>query len=104
METTLKQLTELIRMGWSVQIVPEASAFGAVYASVVWSLKRDAVDEMLDGPIASLPMLQRVNLLSEGEGSFAECVAELHARVFPVSPFGEIGDDAAEGDFPEAEL
>lgn len=102
---TLSQLVALFRAGWSVQVAPEPSPFGPVYATVVWSCARSEIERTIDGPIASLPMVQRVNLVSVGEGSFAGAVADLYARVYPVSPFGDIGlGDDLPPDIPAAEL
>lgn len=105
---TAEKLRDLFRLGWSLQVAPELTAWGCIYATVVWSRKRDEIDETLDGPVAALPLLHRVNLADPN--GFADEVAAMYERVFPISPFGDIGDDVGEddggggGDIPEREL
>lgn len=86
---TMRKLRELFKAGWSLQVAPEVSAFGVIYATVVWSLKRSEIDSELDGPLASLPMISRVNLADPA--GFDNEVSNLYARVFPISPDG-LGD------------
>lgn len=94
----MNKLAELFRVGWSLQVVPDASPFGVMSVTVVWSLQRSELDQTLDGPVASLPIVQRVNV-----GDFCECVDSFYARVFPVSPLGDIFDSSDQGDIPDAE-
>lgn len=103
-QDTAQKLRELFKAGWSLQVAPEPTAFGVIYASVVWSRQRDPIDATLDGALASLPLLQRVNLADPT--GFSENVNAMYARVFPVSPFGDLDDvdDEDAPDIPEREL
>lgn len=100
------KLSELVKAGWSFQLVPDVSEWGVVYASVIWSLKRSALDETIDGPAASLPLLQQVNLV-EGDG-LAGNIERMFERVFPVPPAGDLPGANVEpspwDDLPEVDL
>ncbi len=86
---TFSQLAELAQAGWSVQIVPIQSPFGAVRAAVRWTRKRSPIDQEIDGESAAVPLVNFVALNPfEFPQQFANVVATMHARVFPISKDG----------------
>jgi hypothetical protein len=84
-------LAELARIGWSVQIVPVPSPLGIpLMLTLVWSLRRDILDEQLDGD-AGLPIVQHVSL-AELADQLPRAVHTIYKRMFPLADVGDIPD------------
>lgn len=81
---TIGQMLQMIQAGWALQVLP----MGNGRAWLQWSRARDEVDTLLDGA-GAIPFLQQIALIQ-----FADAVAEFHARVFPISPIGDLPADS----------
>lgn len=89
---TAQLLADLFKRGWALQVSPEVSPFGVIYATMIWSLRRDPMEETLDGAEACLPIIQRVNLVEKD--SFARFIRAFHGRIFPINPLGDLPVDS----------
>lgn len=90
MDKFFLQLAELNRAGWSFEISPEpnGATMPAVRATVVWTLQRDIAVGLLDKPPV-FPLIDWINLFAP-EIELRKAIAQMHARVFPIPPFGNL--------------
>jgi hypothetical protein len=91
MRDDLRELSELARIGWALQLVPVPSPLGVpMTLTLVWSLRRDILDDTLDGGDA-LPIIQHVSLTTLAD-DLPRAVHTIYARMFPLSAHGDIPD------------
>lgn len=81
-------LLELNRAGWAVQVVPQDARYGVSLLTLVWSLRRDELNTEIDGAIAALPIV--IPDVPATREALHRCVGNLYARVFPISPYGDL--------------
>ena len=77
------------RAGWSLEIHPERAepTLHAVRAEVVWSFKPSTADA--GGQETPYPLVAWINLFAP-EIELRRAVAKMHARIFPLPPFGNV--------------
>jgi hypothetical protein len=90
MDKFFLQLSELARVSWSLQIIPEQDAptLPPTRAVVLWSFKWDKTDERPD-ELDDYPLIDWVNLFAP-EIELRNAVAKMHASIFRTPPFGKI--------------
>ncbi len=90
MDEFFLQLAELNRAGWAFQIEPESNdaKFPATSAAVIWTFRCDEMKSLLN-ELPVYPLIDWINLFAP-ESELRKAVALMHARVFPISPFGDI--------------
>ncbi|MCC7165456.1 MAG: hypothetical protein IT331_23365 [Anaerolineae bacterium] len=90
MDEFFLQLAELNRAGWAFQIEPESNnvTMPAARAAVIWSFRCDQIVSLREEPPMYL-LIDWINLFAP-ESELRKAVTQMHARVFPISPFGNI--------------
>lgn len=90
MDEFFLQLAELNRAGWAFQIEPESNGvtLPATRAAIIWTLRQDQTGASLDAP-PMYPQIDWINLFAP-ESELRKAVANMHAWVFPIPPFGDI--------------
>ena len=90
MDEFFLQLAELNRAGWAFQIEPESNGatMPSTRAAVIWSLRSDQLGPGLE-ELPVYPLIDWINLFAP-ESELRKAVASMHARVFPIPPFGDI--------------
>ncbi len=85
---TIWQLSELLRAGWAVQIIPAPPSDGrlSTQALVQFVRERAGVRDM-DGENMVFPITDWINL-SSFEIQFGEVVEEFYQQVFPLTDAG----------------
>mgnify|MGYP000633829100 FL=1 len=90
MDEFFLQLAELNRAGWAFQIEPESNdgRLPATRAAILWSFRCDEMKSRLD-ELPIYPLIDWINLFAP-ESELRKAVALMHARVFPIPPFGNV--------------
>jgi hypothetical protein len=90
MDEFFLQLSELVRAGWSFEVTPEPNepTVPATRAVILWSYERAGKDQPLE-VAAVFPLIDWINLFAP-EIELRKVVAKMHARIFPLPPFGNI--------------
>jgi hypothetical protein len=90
MDKIFLQLSEIARAGWSLQIIPEQDAptMPAPCAVVLWSFEYNKAEPPSDERV-DYPVIDWMNLFAP-EIELRTAVAKMHARIFPIPPFGNI--------------
>ena len=90
MDEFFLQLAELNRAGWAFQIEPESNdaKLPTTRAAILWTFRCDEMTALLN-ELPVYPLIDWINLFAP-ESELRKAVALMHARVFPITPLGDI--------------